>query len=243
MIKKIILPLLTITLMLSPAYSYTDSFAQMQSDPLFLELLDAVKNGRSEDEAEAACSAYIASETNPVYLSRMEYHMVRYYMDMGNREMAEKHLEAELKYLEAIPESASEVEKLAAEVDATSSEYYVTKKLGKGMENNNLVKRMYKEFPDEFYAAIQEGFRMLYAPPIAGGSGKKALSIFSSVEENQEGISYLDHYSMLVGKAMALSRTGSYDESDAYLDEAEKIFTFDEAIGETRRDNVKGRRK
>ena len=44
MMKKIILPLLTITLMLSPAYSYTDSFAPMQSDPLFLELLRIAGN-------------------------------------------------------------------------------------------------------------------------------------------------------------------------------------------------------
>ena len=241
--KRIMLIIPMTLLCLASLCAYTDSFSTMNNDPLFLAMLDVVKNGGSPEDAEEAYAAYMAQDISETERSRAEYHMVRYYMDMGNREMAEKHLEAELKYLEAIPESASEVEKLAAEVDATSSEYYVTKKLGKGMENNNLVKRMYKEFPDEFYAAIQEGFRMLYAPPIAGGSSKKALSIFSSVEENQEGISYLDHYSMLVGKAMALSRTGSYDESDAYLDEAEKIFTFDEAIGETRRDNAKGRRK
>ncbi len=240
--RRIIATLITAAVLVSAAYSYTDSFSGMQSDPLFIELLDVIKNGGSAEDAEKAYMDYVLAEDDPVALSRVEYHMVRYYMDKGMKEEAEEHLAMEKERLNAIPDSAEEVEKLAAQVDATSSEYYVTGKLGAGMENNKLVKKMYKKFPDEFYAAIQEGFRLIYAPPIAGGSPKKALRIFSDVENNQDGISYLDHYSMLIGKAMALSGTGSYDESDSYLDEAERIFIFDKAIAETREDNAKGRR-
>lgn len=237
--------LIILTILLSFGFSlfaYTDSFSEMQSSPEFLALLDVIKNGGESEDAEKAYEAFINSTANPVYLSRVEYHMVRYYMDIENKAKAEIHLEKQLYELQNIPDSASEIEKLAADVDATSSEYYVTHKLGVGMDNNKLVKEMYKKFPDEFYAAIQEGFRLLYAPPIAGGSARKALKIFNDVEENQEGISYLDHYSMLVGKGMALSETGKYDESDEYLDQAESIFSFDKAIIETRETNIKEQR-
>ena len=226
----------------SSAFAYTDSFSEMHSDPLFLELLDVIKNGKTPEEAAAAYSAYVSQEDDPVALSRVEYHMVRYYMDMDMEDEATEHLKREKEMLAEIPEDVEEVEKLAAKVDATSSEYYVTGKLGVGMENNKLVKEMYKRFPDEFYAAVQEGFRLIYAPPIAGGSNRKALRIFEDVEKNAEGISYLENYSMLMGKAMALSGLERYDESDEYLDRAESIFTFDKAIEETRRDNNRGRR-
>ena len=195
----------------------------MQSSPLFLSLLSVIKNGGEPAEAEKAYQAYIESTDDPVALSRVEYHMVRYYMDSGMKDEAESHLLIEKDMMDKIPEDEEGVRKLATEVDATSSEYYVTGKLKAGMNNNKLVKEMYKNYPDEFYAAIQEGFRLLYAPPIAGGSSKKALRIFNDVEENQTGISYLDHYSLLVGKAMALSETEKYEESNEYLEKAESI--------------------
>ncbi len=240
--RKAITILILIVFSLSGAAAYTDSFAAMQSSPLFLSLLYVVKNGGDEAEAEKAYQDYILSTSDPVALSRVEYHMVRYFMDKGMEENAETHLDRQLTMLEAIPSDTPDVQKLAAEVDATSSEYYVTGKLKVGMENNKLVKEMYKKFPDEFYAAIQEGFRLLYAPPIAGGSAKKALRIFNDVEKNQEGISYLDHYSLTVGKAMALSKTGEHEESGEYLEKAERIYSFDPAFEEIRENNKEGRK-
>ena len=238
--KKAAVSLLILTLVLASLAAYTDSFTEMQSSPLFLELLEVIKNGGDAANAEKAYDAYIESTDDPVALSRVEYHMVRYYMDMGMEDEAEEHLLSEKEQLEMIGDDTQEVRRLAAEVDATSSEYYVTGKLKAGMNNNKLVKEMYKKFPDEFYAAIQEGFRRLYAPPIAGGSAKKALRIFNDVEKNMDGISYLDHYSMLVGKAMALSETGSYEESERYLEEAERIFSYDPAFEEIRENNEEG---
>ncbi|MBO8436414.1 MAG: hypothetical protein IAA97_05500 [Spirochaetes bacterium] len=241
--KRLIMLLLTSLLLAGAIYAYTDSFSEMQSDPLFLQLLDAVKNGKNAEEADEAYTSYMQSTANPLYLSRAEYHMVRYYMDMGMKEEAEEHLEKQKEFLSLVDDSASEVERLVAQVDSTSSEYYVTKKLGAGMENNKLVKELYKKYPDEFYAALQEGFRLIYAPPIAGGSDKKALKIFSDIESNQEGISHLDYYSLLVGKAMALSGLKEYEESEAYLDRACEIYSFDVSVPEIRSDNAKGLKK
>lgn len=238
--KRLISTLIIICIFLSGLYAYTDSFQEMQSSPLFLSLLSVIKNGGEVEEAEKAYQAYIESTDDPVALSRVEYHMVRYYMDSGMKDEAERHLLIEKDMMDKIPEDEEGVRKLATEVDATSSEYYVTGKLKAGMNNNKLVKEMYKNYPDEFYAAIQEGFRLLYAPPIAGGSSKKALRIFNDVEENQTGISYLDHYSLLVGKAMALSETEKYEESNEYLEKAESIYSFDPAFEEIRDNNEKG---
>ena len=71
---------------------------------------------------------------------------------------------------------------------------------------------------------------------------RKALRLINDVEKNQEGISKLEYYSMLVAKAMALSESDEFDESDDYLDEAESIYSFDNAIEDVRRDNRRGRR-
>ena len=123
-----------------------------------------------------------------------------------------------------------------------AAEYYITGKMGTGMDSSKLMKELYKDFPDEYYTTIQEAFRLLYTPPIAGGSYRKALRLINDVEKNQEGISKLEYYSMLVAKAMALSESDEFDESDDYLDEAESIYSFDNAIEDVRRDNRRGRR-
>ena len=65
------------------AFAYTDSFTSLTHDPAFLALLDVVKNGGTEDEAQAAYEAYIATEPSMLDASRANYHMVRYYMDNG----------------------------------------------------------------------------------------------------------------------------------------------------------------
>ena len=57
-----------------------------------------------------------------------------------------------------------------------------------------------------------------------------------------DGISRLDTYSLLMAKAMALSKNKEWEESDEYLDRATSIYTFDTAIDDIRRDNRRGRR-
>ncbi len=223
-------------------FAYTDSFTSMTQDEDFLSLMYVLKNGKSSDEAESAYRMYINKDISTPERSRTEYHMVRYFMDKGDKEKAIEHLERERKAYEEISPGATEIEKRTAEADLVSADYYISGKMGKGMESSKLTKALYKDYPDEFYAALQEAFRLLYTPPIAGGSVKKAASIINDIEKNKDGISLPDYYSLLIAKAMALSKTGEYDESDEYLKKAAELYTFDPAIEEIRRDNERGRR-
>lgn len=239
--KRIIIYLICLIIPIFPILAYTDSFNVMNSDEDFLALLDVIKNGGDKTEAEEAYAKYINKDVSNVEKSRAEYHMVRYYTDMGNKRDAQIHLDREKEYYDAIPDSASELEKRVAQADFVGAEYYLTGKLGLGMENSKLTKNLYKDFPNEFYPALQEAFRLLYTPPIAGGSTKKALRIINDMESSLSGISRLDYYSFLVAKAMALSKSDKWDESDACLDEAEKIYSFDIAVDDIRKDNKRGR--
>lgn len=239
--KRILAIIMVSTLLLSAASAYTDSFRSMTADPLFLSLLDVIKNGGSAEDAEAAYEAYAAQDISAVDRSRSEYHMVRYYKDMGNDEKAMEHLEKEKAAYAGIDSSASDLERRTAEADMVSAEYYITGRMGTGMQSSDLMKQLYKDYPDEFYVAIQEAFRLLYTPPIAGGSYRKALRIVNAIEKDSEGISKLDGYSLLVAKAMALSESDEFDESDEYLDEAVSIYSFDTAIEDIRKDNRRGR--
>ena len=240
--KRIMLIIPMTLLCLASLCAYTDSFSTMNNDPLFLAMLDVVKNGGSPEDAEEAYAAYMAQDISETERSRAEYHMVRYYKDMGNDDMAWEHLGREQKAYESIDESTSEVERLTAQADMVSAEYYITGKMGTGMESSYLMKDLYNKYPDEFYTSIQEAFRLLYTPPIAGGSHKKALKIINAVEADMDGISRLDTYSLLMAKAMALSKSKEWEESDEYLDRATSIYTFDTAIDDIRRDNRRGRR-
>ena len=242
LMKRIFIAAIAFLMLITSVYAYTDSFSTMNSDPLFLSLLDVIKNGGDAEAAEAAYDAYISQDISAVDRSRAEYHMVRYYMDKDNEDAAWEHFGLEKEAFNAIPESEGELQRRTAEADMVAAEYYITGKMGTGMDSSKLMKELYKDFPDEYYTTIQEAFRLLYTPPIAGGSYRKALRLINDVEKNQEGISKLEYYSMLVAKAMALSESDEFDESDDYLDEAESIYSFDNAIEDVRRDNRRGRR-
>ncbi|HIS13080.1 MAG TPA: hypothetical protein IAA76_00655 [Candidatus Ornithospirochaeta stercorigallinarum] len=240
--KRFLLSILCLLLLCSTAAAYTDSFSGMNNDEDYQALLDVIKNGGSAEAAENAYMKYISKNIDDISASRTEYQMVRYYVDTGNEEKAEEHLDKERSYYNAaLSSDASELEIRTAEADLISAEYYLTGKMGTGMESSKLTKNLYKDYPNEFYIAIQEAFRLLYTPPIAGGNSKKALRIINDVESNAEGISRLDYYSMLVAKAMALSKTDEYDESDEYLDRAQEIYTFDNAVEDIRKNNRRGR--
>ena len=237
--------LLIMLLLIFPAYmlgAFTDSFSATSSDPAYMALIDAVKNGEDEDTVEALYGEYMATEPSMVERSRIEYHMARYFKDMGNDGKAESHVEKEKEYFSLIGDDASDLESRVAEADMVSADYYVNGGMGKGMESSDLTKSLYRDYPDEYYVALQEGFRLLYTPPIAGGSAKKALNIFNAVEKEMGGLSKLDLFSFYTGKGMALSERDEYDESDRYLDKAEEIYKSDPAIEDARRENNRGRR-
>lgn len=240
--KKILFLAIVLLASFSSVYaSYTDSFISQSRDPLFLSLMDSVKDNKGLDSVEEAYEKYISGEHSNVEKSRAEYHMVRYYVDIGEENMAEIHFQREKDYFNAI-ENATELEKRTAEADLASSEYYLTGKLSKGMESNKLMKELYKDYPDEYYVAVQEAFRLLYAPSIAGGSVRKARAILEQIADDLNGISTPDYYSFLVASAMAFTKDKEYHASEAYLDAAQAIYSFDVAIPDIREENAKGLR-
>ncbi len=223
-------------------FAFTDSFASTGNDPLFISLITAIKNTEDEETVTALYDAYIASDITMTEKTRIEYHMARYFMDMGNKKEAERHVELGKNFLEKIGKEEGELSKRIAQADIVSADYYVNGGMGKGLENSKLTKALYSDYPDEYYVALQEAFRLLYTPAIAGGSAKKALTLFNQIENEIEGLSLLDRFSLFSGKGIALSQREEYDESDCYLDKAEEIFTGDPAIADARNDNIKARR-
>ena len=219
--------------------AYTDSFSSQSRDPLFLVLIDSIKNNRGVGAVEEAYEKYMAEEHSDVEKSRAEYHMVRYYVDIDEENMAQIHLEREKDFFNSITD-ASDLEKRTAEADLASAEYYLTGKLSKGMESNSLMKDLYEDYPDEYYIAVQEAFRLIYAPRIAGGSVKRAREILDKIAGDINGIAPLDYYSFLVASAMAFTKDKEYYASEAYLDAALAIYSFDVAVPDIRKDNAKG---
>ena len=240
--RRFLLTLIISSLPLIALCAYTDSFASASSRPEYIALIDAVKNGESEETVDALYKAYTALDISMTERTRIEYHISRYFKDMGNDEEAKRHVELGKEYLEAIGEDEGELFYRVAQADTVSADYYVNGGMGKGMESSDLMKALYKDYPDEYYIALQEAFRLLYTPPIAGGSAKKALTILNGIEKEMDGLSKLDLFSFFSGKGMALSERDEYDESDRYLDKAEDIYTGDPAIEDIRRENRRGRR-
>lgn len=240
--RRILLIMMLIATLLMPLAAFTDSFASTAADPAYMALIDAVKDAEDEETVTALYDQYIASDITMTERSRIEYHMARYFKDMDNEDKARHHVELEKAYLAEIPEEEGELQRRVAEMEAVSADYYVNGGLGKGMESSSLTKELYKDYPDEYYVALQEAFRLVYTPPIAGGSPSKALRLFNAIEEEAEGLGKLDRFSLLAGKGIALAERGEYDESEEYLDEAESIYHGDPAIEAARRDNARTRR-
>ena len=240
--KRALLLFSLLALLLFPLTAFTDSFAAAGSDPAFVALIDALKDTEDEATVETLYQEYIASNLTMTERSRIEYHMARYYKDTGNDEEAERHVELEKAYLEEIPEEEGELFRRVAALDAASADYYVNGGIGRGMESSSMTKELYKDYPDEYYVALQEAFRLVYTPPIAGGSPKKALRIFRAIEKEADGLSKLDRFSLLSGIGIALAENDEYHESEEYLDAAEMIYTGDPAIDDARIENARTKR-
>ena len=240
--RRFMLTLILSLLPLIALCAYTDSFASASSRPEYIALIDAVKNGESEETVDALYKAYTALDISMTERTRIEYHMSRYFKDIGDDEEAKRHVELGKQFLAGIGEDEGELMRRVAEADIVSADYYVNGGISKGMESSDLMKKLYADYPDEYYIALQEAFRLLYTPAIAGGSAKKALSIFNDIEKEIDGLSKLDLFSFYSGKGMALSQRDEYDESDRYLDKAEDIYSGDPAIDDIRKDNRRGKR-
>lgn len=231
--KTITLILLLLAVFLSTAAAYTDSFAATNNNPLFNELITALKNEEKESVVLPLYNKYIASSITNVERSRIEYHMARYYKDIKQKDKAKSHVELEADYMNKIEDSATELEKLVAEVDYTSARYYVSKELSIGMENSNLSKKLYSEYPNEFYAALTECWRLIYTPAIAGGSYRKAIKLLLDIEKNKEGISYLEEAGLYSALGYASYMREEYNDAERYLNKAKTFYKKDPLVLET----------
>lgn len=211
----------------STSAAYQDSFAYLWEDETYPQLITSLKNNESEEKVVALYEKYISGISN-LDRSRIEYHMVRYYIDNGNDEKAKAHLELAEAYFSLI-DTGSEVMRGIAELDLISADYYITHSLSKGLENSDLTKELYRKYPEEVYVAITEAFRLLNTPGIAGGSSKKALALFEDIIENAD-LSPLDKYSTYAGLAMSSYERKYYEDSASYFIEAEKIYKSDNTM-------------
>jgi len=231
--KTLTLMLLLFAVFLSTAAAYTDSFAATNSNPLFNELITALKNEEKEDIVLPLYDKYISSSITNVERSRIEYHMARYYKDTKQKDKAKTHVELEADYMNKIEDTATDLEKLVAEVDYTSARYYVTRELSIGMENSNLSKKLYAEYPNEFYAALTECWRLIYTPAIAGGSYRKAVKLLLDIEKNKEGISYLEEAGLYSALGYASYMRDEYNDAERYLNKAKTFYKKDPLVLET----------
>lgn len=192
-----------------------------------------------EDDVAKACQRFLASDAAPEEKIRAEYQVIRYYMERGNREKGQEHLERLEGFLGLIPEDAPAVRRDIAEGDRMAAVYYVHGGIGNGLANSGKIRELYGKYPEEISVVLNEAFRYLYTPPIAGGSSKKAMRILREI--NPETLSVPDLFSYYVAMAMVLSDQEDFDGSDEYVAKALGFYTADPGLEQVMRDNRRGR--
>ena len=228
--KKNLLLLILMTVILFSAAAYQDSFASMNSNPLFDSLITALKNEESESVVLPLYEEYTSSDISMTERSRIEYHMARYYKDIKDKTKAREHVDLEGYYMDQISPDATELERLVAEVDYTSARYYVSKEMSIGIENSKLTKTLYEKYPDEFYAALTECWRLIYTPAIAGGSSRKAIRLLQDIEKNKDGISYLEEAGLYTALGYAHAEREEYNDAYTYLIKAKTFYKKDPLV-------------
>lgn len=211
-------------------FAYTDSFNYLAQDYDYVLLLDSIKEN---DDYEDFASLYekVFSSLSDTDKVRLEYHMIRYFTDRNEKEKASEHLLIQEDYFSLLENDGSLSYRLA-ELDYYSSRYYVDKKISDGLKTNNLTKELYKDYPEENIVALTEAFRLLNAPMIAGGSKKKAYSLFYDIYTNLSEVSKTDLFSLLSGLGMSAYENKEYALSKAYFNASETIYPADNAMME-----------
>ena len=230
--KKTLIAFLLFFTAVSAVSAYTDSYFYLWETEEYPALIKSIKNNEDEQTVLKDYEAFMNAGFSAADKSRMEYNMVRYYMDNGNNSESEKHLTLEKNFYSEIGTTEGDMQKRIAELDMLSAEYYVEKKLNKGLGSSNLTKELYKQYPDEYYIALTEAFRLLNTPHIAGGSPKRALELFEKIEKESSGMNDLDRYSLYSGLGMSSYERKKYSNSRKYFDMACKIYKSDVAMDE-----------
>lgn len=230
--KRFFIATMLLFVVVTMGWAYQDSFAYLWESDVYSNLIRALKDNLDEKTVLSTYDSFMGSGFGTIDKSRVEYHMVRYYVENGNKEKAQEHLENERALFAEIPATETQIKKDFAELDLRASEYFLDKTVGTGLATSNLTKKLFKAYPDEFYMVVTEGYRLLYTPAIAGGSAKDALELFRKVAEEADEMNDLDRFTLYSGLGMACCERKLYDEARTYFDMATGIYKSDAAMEE-----------
>ena len=229
-------------LALLPLSAFTDSFASMNSNPLYLEFFSALKDKKSEEEVLASLEAYLESAGTVSEKARAEYQVARWYSEKDKDSKAKAHFNAAKEYYYQIPEEENGILKEVAHSDILAGEYLINGGISNGLATSNAVKELYKKWPDEYVIALCEAYRYLNTPPIAGGSVTKARKILDKVGKEADGMAKPDLFSYYIARATVLTEQEDWDGSDEYIRKALELYSHDEMITDLQKKNKKGRK-
>ncbi len=244
-IKKTVTLLIAMILFLAmPLFAYQDTFKASSTRPSYVKVISAIKNGDSEANVLKAYNDYINDGISPVERCRIEYHLARYYKDNSNKDKAKEHISLMGKLFNALPSNTSEFEKLVCNCEYTSADFYVTRDLSVGLKNSNIAKELYKKYPDEVFSNMNEAWRLIYTPAIAGGSPRKAIQLLDKLTKAYaKNLTMLDEYSIDCAYAIAYNAREDYENADTYFKKAFKFFPNETEIVASYKDNVKALEK
>ena len=212
-----------------PLSAYSDSYSIYESNSDWNNLFRSIKENRGQSEVESIYSQYISSSLSNVEKARAEYNMVRYHIDNGNKAIAKEHFEKQKTAVNSL-ESDYTVLGEISRLDLISSDYYISGDIFTGMENAKKTKKLYEEYPEEIYIIINNAWRLIYTPQIAGGSNKNAIKILTPLLLEVSNMSEENRYSLYGALATACFNRHDYVEAKEYLEEALNIYYGEEAL-------------
>lgn len=227
--KRLLVILTLLSLLPALLLAYTDSYSEYDNNTDWNALYSAIKNNRGRSEVESLYETYISSGIANIEIARAEYNMVRYWVDSGDTESANVHLEREKEAVDNIEVSSGVLYDISM-ADLTSAEYYITKDMFTGMENSSLTKKLYSSYPDEVYVVLMNAWRLIYTPQIAGGSNKNAIKILLPLLEIRSSLCEQNRYSLYGALATAYYNRHDYETSREYLEEALKIYSGEKTL-------------
>lgn len=227
--KRLIVILTLLSLLPLLLFAYTDSYAEYDRNTDWNALYSAIKNNKGKSEVKSLYDNYISSNITNIEKARAEYNMVRYWVDNGESESAEVHLEREKEAVENLEETSGVLYDISR-ADLTSAEYYITKDMFTGMENSSLTKKLYSSYPDEVYVVLMNAWRLIYTPQIAGGSNKNAIKILLPLFESSSTLCEQNRYSLYGALATAYYNRHDYVASRECLEEAFKIYSGEKTL-------------
>lgn len=209
-------------LLLNNLYSYTDSFSPLfLNDNNFDDLFSSIKNNDEYSITKSAYDKYISSEVGNSEKCRAEYLFSRYLTDSDRDDESKEHVDKAKFYYKSIENGFF---KDVAKMEYTSCSFYLSKNLSTGLDNSDIISKLYKTYPDEIYIVINNAWRIIETPAIAGGSNKKGIEMLLPLLEEKEKILPSDLYSLYTALSTAYYNLKKYKEAKIYLDEALSLY-------------------